>query len=588
MPDFQVTITEKGGKPSSQTFSQSEVTIGRVPGNDIVLPKGNISKRHSRIVLRDGRFIIVDLKSTNGTYVNGKRINSPQVLHRVDKVYIGDFTIQVDGQGDEPQKAPAPPEPEEDVAIDDDSEDLFDALDGDMMSEAEALLKDSSEDAAPPTPAPEPRKEAPAPPAPRASRRPRRANGGAPPAMEVPASTIEDRKRVFEAVKNAVADARGADMKKAAEKAVGAAIDKLGSRGKAPAGANLDAWRREIVDEVTGLGAVGPLLDDPGVTEIFVNGPYQVYVRRDAEEPRPEPAMFSSPEALSAVIARMLRGTGLAFDDDHPVVEARLADGTRIHAVHPSCARSGPVLTLTRRSQSAMSLDDLVGEGVLTAGMAEFLSTCVRTRRNVLIAGSPGADLGTFVGAVAGAAPDGERVVCVEQAGDLPLQAAHLVRLEARAPSRMREAVAAAVRMCPDRLVVHELGGAESLDVLIAMGGGQDGAIASSYAGSAQEALSRLGTMMTLGDDIPARIARKQIADALDVVVVLTRYGDGNERVSEVVEVTGADVDLVTTQAIFTYKKDRDSFSAKGEPRFYQELKRRGEQVDASIFRDGA
>ena len=219
------------------------------------------------------------------------------------------------------------------------------------------------------------------------------------------------------------------------------------------------------------------------------------------------------------------------------------------------------------------------------------LETCVRTRRNVVVCASPGASLSALVGALGEKLPDHERVVTVEHVSELNLQKPHVVTLEAKAPSAMRDMVASALRMAPDRLVVHEMVGAEALEAIIAMGGGQEGTLVSTHAASAHDALARMTTMMCMGrEEVPARVARQQIADSVDVVVCLTRFADGSERVTEIVEVTGAEVDMFTTQDIFAFKREGGGgggqFVAKGAPSFYQELKKRGENLNMAIFRD--
>jgi pilus assembly protein CpaF len=271
------------------------------------------------------------------------------------------------------------------------------------------------------------------------------------------------------------------------------------------------------------------------------------------------------------------------------VVEGRTADGTRVHAVHQSHAVGGPLVTVTRLAPSSATCDDLAEDEVISSGMSEFLETCVRTRRNIVVCASPGASLGALVSALGEKVPSHERVVTVEHVSELNLQKPHVVTLEAKAPSGMRDMVANALRMAPDRLVVHEMVGAEALEAIIAMGGGQEGTVVSTHASSANDALARLTTMVCMGrEEIPARVARQQIADSVDVVVCLTRFADGSEKVTEIVEVTGAEVDMFTTQDIFAYKRSSSGgqFVAKGAPSFYQDLKKRGESVNMAIFRD--
>jgi pilus assembly protein CpaF len=631
---FFLTITEKGGKPERKKFDQPEITIGRVAGNDIVLAKGNISKRHSRIVLRDAKFIIVDLKSTNGTYVNGRRISAPQVLKSPDKVYIGDYTIQVEGDemdaGDELEDSVAPePTPPPAAAssappaasaarldADQGADDiLFDDIDDKLVDEAEKLLDDDGSDEGedlgldeglddmldvepPPPPPPKaaapaprkkpaeppPQREPPAREKPAERPRPQAANGSSAPALDISPEVSEARRIIYDQIAGAVEGRE--DDRPAVEVAAQTALDGLKRRG-APAGINLDVWKRELVEEFAGRGVLTPLLADETVSAVYVNGPHKVFVSRGPGEAHSEPFMFSSSDALVDIVSRMVRSAGLRFDEDNPIVDARLPDGTRVNAVHPACAASGPIVTVSRPSVSRATLEDLQAEGVLSAGMIEFLDTCVRTRRNVLVCGAPSARTATLLGALAQRIHGGDRIVVVEPVPEIELSQPHVVHLEARAPSRMRALVANALRMHPDRLVVHELAGPEALEIVIAMGGGQEGTLTSLHASSAADALARLAMMVVMGgEELSVRAVRQQIANSLDVVVCLNRYPDGTERITEILEVTGAELDLFTTQEIFSYRREGGGkFVPKGEPRFYQELKQRGEKLDMAIFR---
>ncbi len=692
---FNIVITEKGGKPKSESFEQNEITIGRVQGNDIVLPKGNISKRHSRIVLRDGKFIIVDLKSTNGTYVNGKRINSPQVLKELDKVYIGDFTLTLEmkgagaggGKAEEPgasiddDDAPPPPVAAQAGARKgappqnppNELENILDDDDGPLFQEEAAAAIAAADDgsdilddfdgggdlaAATPPPAPAPPvaavKAAP-PPAARVSEPPRAAAAvaaapAARPAEKAPqrdpapapaASKLElvkapsnqpsmkpalaraaalrpevdfqvdlpaglalqAREAVFRAVHKALSPDQGlpADDEANFQKAESVAERALSHSAKKFQGVSIADWSKQISAEVCGLGPLKELLDDASIQEIFVNGPHQILVKRD-DKLSAVPLFFSSDEACALVLRRILAAAGLKFDAEHPVGEARLQDGTRVNAVHHAAAVKGPLVTITRSNIRSATLDDLVAEQVLSENMAAFLETCVKARRNVVLCGGPGAATGTLLSALASTISSDERLVVVEQVSRLKLPQPHVVAMEPRplkgqpSAAGMRGLVSNALRMRPDRLIVNEVTGAEAHELCVAMGGPQDGTLFSTYASSARDCLDRFETMMRMsGLDVQAKVVRDQIASSVDVVVCLTRFADGSSRVTQVAEVLGTEVDLVTTQDIFTFK--REGFDENGgvlgrfvatgtAPRFYEELQRRGESVNVAIFRE--
>jgi pilus assembly protein CpaF len=623
---FTIVITEKGGKPRAEVFDQGEITIGRVQGNDIVLPKGNISKRHSRIVQRDGKFIIVDLKSTNGTYVNGKRISAPQVLKDGDKLYVGDFTITLespDGAGQEADpefEAEAPPPAPQPAPAADDDELIFGEDEPLPPAPPPAPSKKPVE--ARPEPRPEPRPDPrPEPPAPEPSRRikPKESRPAAAPApgrrhdlqIALPAAgALNARGAVFGSVTKALAADGGLppDDDNTLERARSAAEKTLNALSKKLQGESTDGWPLQIAKEICGMGPLGELLEDGNVVEIFVNGPHQILVRRAPDSSSvgipltPVQAFFSSDEAVALVVRRIMHAAGVKFDAEHPIAEARLHDGTRVNAVHHAATVRGPLVTISRSSTRNATLDELVAESMLSRNMAEFLELCVRARRNVCICGGPGAQIGTLMSAMATTIDDEERIVIVEQVARLKLPQSHVVTLEPRplrggpSPATVRDLVGNALRMRPNRVLVHEVTGGEAHELFVAMGGRQDGTIFTSYAATSRDCLDRLETMISLaGLDVQRRVVREQIASSLDIIATVTRFADGSSRVTQISEVTGVEVDLVTTQDLFTFKREgfddtgavMGKFQATGSPpRFYDELQRRGDSVNLAIFRD--
>ncbi len=602
---FTIVITEKGGKPRAEVFNQGEITIGRVQGNDIVLPKGNISKRHSRIVQRDGKFIIVDLKSTNGTYVNGKRISAPQVLKDGDKLFIGDFTITLEppdglAKGDSGELDVPPQEP---------PELLFEQEDPPHPPPQKAI------DPPPPPPTPprvEPQLVKPVDPQ-KVRKDPRRP----PPSRNNPfevnlpgQAALNARSAVFGSVLKALGGEANlpSDDEPTVEKARAAAEKTLAAVAKKLVGENADGWALQIAKEVCSLGPLGDLLEDPNVVEVFVNGPHQILVRRAPDSSSlgvpltPVQAFFSSDEAVALVVRRVMHSSGVRFDAEHPIAEARLPDGTRVNAVHHAAAVRGPLVTISRSSTRNATLDELVAENMLSRNMAEFLELCVRARRNVCICGGPGAQIGTLMAAMAATIDDDERIVVVEQVARLKLAQPHIITLEPRplkggpSAASVRDLVGNALRMRPGRVLVHEVTGGEAHELFVAMGGRQDGTIFTSYAATTRDCLDRLETMISLaGLDVQRRVVREQIASSLDIIVTVTRFADGSSRVTQISEVTGVEVDLVTTQDLFTFKREgfddqgavMGRFLATGSPpRFYDELQRRGDNVNLAIFRE--
>ena len=612
---YTIVITEKGGTPRSEEFEANELTIGRVNGNHIVLPKGNISKKHSRIVKKDGKFIIVDLKSTNGTYVNGNRIATPVVLKDTDKVYIGDFILQI-LEADPPPDAnsilfqgtvdpspmiagPIPLSPvESPLQIDPPPPPVKTTKQPQVnpLNSVNPAIGGNGHDPGPAPPGPVPRL---------LGARTRRQ----PLSIDLPPQVaLRGREAVFLVVSKHPLGDGGLLPEDDLEKTRLAAEKSLTGLAKKFVGANTEGWALQIAREVCGLGPLGELLEDPSVVEVFVNGPHQILVRRAPDSSSigiplvPVPAFFSSDEAVALVVRRIMHAAGVKFDADHPIAEARLPDGTRVNAVHHAAAVKGPLVTISRSSTRNATLDELVAETMLSKNMADFLELCIRARRNVCVCGGPGAQIGTLMSAMASTIADDERIVVVEQVARLKLLQPHVVTLEPRplkggpSAATVRDLVGNALRMRPNRVIVHEVTSGEAHDLFIAMGGRQDGTLFTTYAATTRDCLDRLETLISMaGLDVPSRVVREQISSSLDVIVTVTRFADGSSRVTQISEVTGVEVDLVTTQDLFTFKREgfddtgavMGRFQATGTPpRFYEELQRRGDLVNLAIFRD--
>ena len=308
------------------------------------------------------------------------------------------------------------------------------------------------------------------------------------------------------------------------------------------------AEREELVARVlrlaTGLGPLEPLLADPSVDEVMVNGPGEVWVERRG---RLEPAgvTFASAAELGHAIERVLAPLGRRVDEAAPLCDARLADGSRVNVVIPPLALGGPCLTIRRFRPAGFGLDDLVAGGTLPRGLAGFLARCVRARAAVLVSGGTSSGKTTTLGALSGAIPDGERIVTIEDAAELRLRQRHVVRLESRPANvegrgevTIRHLVRNALRMRPDRIVVGEVRGAEALDMLMALNTGHEGSLTTEHANSPEDALRRVETLALMaGVGLPHAAVREQVASALDLVVHQARGPDGRRRVEAVAEV---------------------------------------------------
>ena len=317
---------------------------------------------------------------------------------------------------------------------------------------------------------------------------------------------------------------------------------------------------REVTDDVLGYGPLQNLLDDDSVTEIMVNGPDHVCVERKGRLTRPE-VHFASEEHLRRVIERIVGRVGRRIDESSPLVDARLEDGSRVNAIIPPLAFSGSTLTIRKFGKTPLKVDDLVAKDSLSPQMVELLRACVQAKLNVLVSGGTGTGKTTLLNVLSSFIPGDERIVTIEDAVELQLQQEHVVRLEARPRNiegrgevTIRDLVRNSLRMRPDRIIVGEVRGGESLDMLQAMNTGHEGSLSTLHANTPRDAIARLETMVLMaGMELPLKAIREQIASAIDVIVHLTRLRDGTRRVTHVTEVQGMEGEVITLQDAFAF-----------------------------------
>ena len=318
----------------------------------------------------------------------------------------------------------------------------------------------------------------------------------------------------------------------------------------------------EVLDDVFGLGPLEPLLRDPSINDILVNTHRNVFVERKGVLERVT-ATFQDDAHLLRVIDRIVSRIGRRVDDSSPMVDARLADGSRVNAIIPPLAVDGPLLSIRRFPAERLRAEDLVALTALTQPMLDFLGSCVKARLNCLISGGTGAGKTTLLNVLSSFISSKDRIVTIEDAAELQLHQDHVARLETRPANvegkgaiRQRQLVVNALRMRPDRIVVGEVRGEEALDMLQAMNTGHDGSLTTVHANTPRDALTRVETMIAMGaTNLPEKAMRQQIASAIQIVVQQTRLADGSRRVTTVSEITGMEGDIITMQDIFVFEK---------------------------------
>jgi pilus assembly protein CpaF len=326
----------------------------------------------------------------------------------------------------------------------------------------------------------------------------------------------------------------------------------------------------DVLNELFGLGPLEELLADTEVSDILVNRFDQVYVERHGIL-EPVDAVFKDDQHLMRIIERIVSSVGRRIDESSPMVDARLADGSRVNAIIPPLALDGPVLSIRRFRTDRLGAQDMVERDSFTQPMLDFVRAAVACRTNVIVSGGTGAGKTTLLNVLSGFISDKERIVTIEDAAELTLRQRHVVRLETRPPNiegkgtvKQRQLVINALRMRPDRIIVGEVRGDEALDMLQAMNTGHDGSLTTVHANSARDALYRLDTMVAMANlNIPERAIRQQIASAINIVVHMSRLADGTRKVTSITEITGMEGEVISMQDLFVF--DRSGINQQGK-----------------------
>ena len=614
---FAIVISEKGGAERREIFERSEISVGRVQGNDLMLPKGNVSKRHARLLFRDGRFIVTDLNSTNGTYVNRRRISQATIVREGDRIYVGDFVLRIE----------VPEDLVGDAAAVGESTGSGPVLasrpsQGAQMISAQPLEPDDSGASYPKVPGP--------PRVPGAARLPSTTLEPPPgtdsrpdvmasvpdasqPAIEVPLASTQDSPRdiaaeevgssaiVLAALVQRVlgllpAGALEGDIDEAlrtrVERTIAEQITLLSAEGDIPEAVPRDALERDARLELLELGPLGPLLDDGNVSAVKASRFDRISAVRSGR-PVALQAAFSSEASLRRVVSRLCKSSGQPLQADEHVVERRLPNGAKASALIGPAALSGTVLLLQKPRRVALSIDDLVRSGTISRAMATFLSHCVAARANILVVGPRDAGTSSVLSALS-AAGEGP-IVAVQDLDNVVAHDVAATRIglgESRADSR--RVVQLAARMPDSRLVIELTGSEVTAAAIEAIGEGADGVVAALHAPSLRRALARLpGDVVVAHKGMSIAAAREWVAASFDIAIEVSRLRDGRHRVLKVSELDGVDGDDVSVRDIFTFVVERTAaggsiegtFSPSGVvPRIVEELNARGVPLESSLF----
>ena len=356
----------------------------------------------------------------------------------------------------------------------------------------------------------------------------------------------------------------------------------------------------ELVNDITGFGPINPLLEDPDISEIMVNGPNQVYAERKGKLELTD-IKFRDHEHVMTMIEKIVAPLGRRIDESSPMVDARLPDGSRVNAIVPPLALNGPTVTIRKFAKDPFKVSDLVRFGTLTEEMATFIDACVKARLNIFVSGGTGSGKTTTLNVFSSFIPNDERIITIEDAAELQLGQEHVVSLETRPPNiegkgtiTIRDLVRNSLRMRPERIVIGEVRGAEALDMLQAMNTGHDGSLATGHSNSPRDMISRLETMVLMaGMDLPIRAIREQIAGALDLIVQQSRLKDGSRKITNITEVQGMEGDVIVLQDIFVYEQRGVDVNGKiigklvptgVRPAFYEKFDSAGIYIPPSVF----
>lgn len=546
MLDIEMTFEDSAIR--RETIS-APALIGRGVQCGLRIVNWRVGRQHARLLREEADIVLEDLGTLAGTLVNGVRVVRHAPVLPDDDILIGPCRLRVrwaEADGDK-------------------------RLDAGQANQPEVLQ-------APATPA--------------------LPSSSAAVVTPMAPQRLQQRRRLHAALLEAL-DLRRRDVAGMSDGTLRAEAERLlrhivATDADLPPDADRAALCQEVLDEAVGLGPLEPLLAAPEITEIMVNRYDEIYVERGGRLWR-HPAAFTSEQSVRWVIERIVTPLGRRIDESSPMVDARLPDGSRVHAIIPPVAMKGASLTIRKFPQRRPKMPDLIAAASLSDAMAQFLAQCVRMRKNLVVSGGTGSGKTTLLNILSNEIPDGERVVTIEDAAELRLNHDHLVALEARPANQegrghidIRELVRNALRMRPDRIVVGECRGAEAFDMLTAMNTGHEGSLTTLHANSPRDALGRLESMILMaGLDLPLSAVREHIAASVDVVVQQARLADGRRVVTSIVEVAGMESGRIQLQELFRYERLAGFLGCGALPSFAREWADAGAKLEPAWFTDG-
>ena len=570
---IEISISTPGDPQASAVLENGAYIIGASSSCHIPLSAAGVSRRHAQLIVSDNKITIMDLGSSNGTRVNGGEAifpNTPVDISSGAMLSIGKALIKT-ARLHKPAQTQVEP----------------------VSSNGSSKLPEPSYNSNPKAYSVTPEKED-------------------IPILQTSAFPIELRPAIQEIKRQAHRELLvRMNLKKMALS--GVSDEELARKAKAmiqeilgqltiplPGEESLQQLEKELLQEAIGLGPLEPLLERDDITEIMVNGPDQIFVERRGVIHRADTSFADDAQVLSA-IERIVAPLGRRIDESSPMVDARLADGSRVNAIIPPLSLVGPSITIRKFSKKPFQAQDLINFGSISDEMMHFLAICIAIRKNIIISGGTGSGKTTLLNVLSSFLPNRERIVTIEDAAELQLHQEHLVRLESRPPNiegrgavTIRDLVRNSLRMRPDRIVVGECRGGEALDMLQAMNTGHDGSLTTIHANTPRDALARLETLVLMaGFDLPLRAIREQIASAINIVVQITRARDGSRKVINISEITKMEGDIITMQDIFVYKHTGWDESGKmvgtyvptgNIPSFMEDITRANLDLSVDIF----